>query len=379
MYINKDELFSVAYFIFGSFFLLQQTTYFKIMIPNFFTYVVVVIVTFILMLKETGDLITTKKMHLTIPGLIMAIFFLALSAKEMSNSSGSVFLLTCILIFSARDIKLDSILKPFLLFSSFIFVITLFSSKIGLIQNMISYQHRWRSSMGFSYVSFAAQLCFYFVLAYVVYRNTKLSYREIFFLFFIVLFIYYKTVTASPFYLSMVMLFYSLIRKLVGKKYSGSRILRKIAPFTFVIAPLLLLWICYKAPTSLYFKINDLVNGRLELSKNGLSTFGVHPFGQKVHFTTLDIFGNFSSNYNFIDSSYIQLIVIYGVIYTILILLMLFFTMKYIVKTRNEFLIVAMILISIHSMFDPQLLVLWYSPFALLIGRSFMYVNIKGR
>lgn len=376
IYVNKNRLFSTAYFIFGSFFLLQQTTNFKDVIPSSLMYIIIALVTFIVILKEVGDVLTSENLNLSITGLILAIAFLFLSAKEMSNSSGSIFLLTCILIFSARDIELNNLLKPFLIFSSTIFVLTMISSKLGIIDNMISFQHRWRSSLGFSYVSFPAQLCFYFILAYIVYRNDRLSYKELFGLFILNLYIYAKTVTTSPFYLAMLMILISLSKKILNRNILSNKLIMLLISLTFLIAPLILVWICYMAPRSLFFKLNDLTNGRLELSVNGIQTFGIHLFGRKIHFTTLDIFGKFSSNYNFIDSSYIQLIVIYGIVYTILILVLLTIMMLAIRKMGNEFLLIGMMIISIHSMFDPQLLVLWYSPFTLLIGRSFIYPSI---
>ena len=39
-----------------------------------------------------------------------------------------------------------------------------------------------------------------------------------------------------------------------------------------------------------------------------------------------------------------------------------------VVKENNELLAVVLTLLAIHAMFDPQLLWLWYSPFAMLTG-----------
>ena len=374
-YIDKNKLFSIAYFIFGFFFLIQQTTYFKNLVPNFLISIVIVTVIFIIMLKEVGIVISHKDLYLSSFGLIFAVLYLLVAIKEMSYSTGSIFLLSCVLTFSARDIKLKYLLIPFLIFSSLTFIATFLCSKLGLIQNMISYQHRWRNSLGFSYVSFPAQLCFYFILVYIVYKK-NISYKEILFLLILNIYIFIKTATSSPFYLAMLMIVYIFLKKITNLDLLSNRIFRLFVPFIFIIAPLILLWICYCAPSKLFFRINSLTGNRLILSVNGLQNYGVHLGGQKIQFYTLDQFGHFSSNYNFIDSSYIQLMVIYGILYTILILILLTVTMFSILKMKNEVLIIAMVLIAVHSMFDPQMLVLWYSPFMLLIGRSFIYPNV---
>ena len=92
----------------------------------------------------------------------------------------------------------------------------------------------------------------------------------------------------------------------------------------------------------------------------------------RLQFTTLDIFGNFSSNYNYIDSSIVQAMVIDGLLYY------LFFaiygvqkSIDYFIQLKKEIVVVGMVVMVIHSMFDPQLFVLLYSPLLLMISRIF--------
>lgn len=380
IYISKNNLISIAYFIFGSFFLVQQTTYFKNVIPNSFNDITVCIVLALIFIAELGEIITTKRIDLSNIGLVLATLFIIISFLELKNKLGITFIVSCVIILAARDVDFTYILKTFLLFSSLIFIITIFSSKLGIIPNMLSYQHRLRESLGFSYVSFPSQLCFYFILAYIVYRNNKILYRELFCLYLLDQFVYIKAVTTSPYLLSILMIMYGVLKKwrrkdvIIENKY-----LSLFSIFSFVIAPCILFWICYKAPAWLFYKVNSLVNGRLVLGVNGINQFGIQWWGHEVHYITLDIFGNFDSNYNFIDSTYIQLLVNYGIIYTLFILFLFVLLMWILVKEKQDIILMAMILISIHSMFDPQLLVLWYSPFPLLIGKtfSFHYLNVE--
>ncbi len=62
----------------------------------------------------------------------------------------------------------------------------------------------------------------------------------------------------------------------------------------------------------LFHLVDQFTHNRLRLSVQGFRNFGVSLLGRPISFTTMDIFGNFSSNYNFIDSSFVQLLVIDG-------------------------------------------------------------------
>ena len=42
-----------------------------------------------------------------------------------------------------------------------------------------------------------------------------------------------------------------------------------------------------------------------------------------------------------------------------------------VVYYRNDVLTVVLITLSIHAMFDPQMIILWYSPFGMLLGKYF--------
>ena len=94
--------------------------------------------------------------------------------------------------------------------------------------------------------------------------------------------------------------------------------------------------------------------------------------GQNIKFPLLDIFGNFTSNYNFIDSSFVQLLVIDGLIVSAFMLFILTKVMKYFVTIRKDIVLACLGVMIIHGMFDPQMLVLRYSPLILFISRLFI-------
>ena len=78
-----------------------------------------------------------------------------------------------------------------------------------------------------------------------------------------------------------------------------------------------------------------------------------------------------SNNYDFIDSSYFQMLLVNGWLFFGIILILFTQVCREAIKQKNIFLSIALCLIAIHSMFDPQLLMPWYSPFCLLLGNTF--------
>ena len=110
----------------------------------------------------------------------------------------------------------------------------------------------------------------------------------------------------------------------------------------------------------------------MRLSVEGFQNFGVSWLGQPISFTTLDMFGNFTSNYNFIDSSFVQLLVIDGLVVGGFMLFALTNVMRYFVSIRKDIVLACLGIMIIHGMFDPQMLVLRYSPLILFISRLFI-------
>ena len=84
------------------------------------------------------------------------------------------------------------------------------------------------------------------------------------------------------------------------------------------------------------------------------------------------MFGNFTSNYNFIDSSFVQLLVVDGLIVSTFMLYTLTKVMRYFVSIRKDIVLACLGVMIIHGMFDPQMLLLRYSPLILFISRVFV-------
>ena len=307
--------------------------------------------------------------------LLIAIAFLFSMLIVSKNRDGLLDINVLLLVFSARDIDFRKLLGTFSFATFLVLVLTIFASDKGVISNMfMRADGGYRFSLGFNYVSFASQRLFFALCSYLMFRGEKISYMELLSLLFATIYMYQQTSTTSPFYLSILLLSYALFSVKIFKKdfimeNFGMKI---IANYGFIIALIIILYFCFYSSGNLFHIVDKFTHNRLRLSVEGFQNFGVHLFGQRISFSTLDIFGNFTSNYNFIDSSFVQLLVIDGLIVSVFMLFALTKVMKYFVSIRKDIVLACLGIMIIHGMFDPQMLVLRYSPLILFISRLFI-------
>jgi len=307
--------------------------------------------------------------------LLIAIAFILSMFIVSKNRDSLLDINVLLLVFSARDIDYRKLLGTFSFATFLVLILTIFASNKGVISNMfMRADGGYRFSLGFNYVSFASQRLFFALCSYLMFRGKKISYMELLALLLATIYMYQQTSTSSPFYLSMLILTYALLSIKIFKKefIIGNFWTKTIAKYGFVLALVIILYFCFYSSGNLFHLVDQFTHNRLRLSVNGFQNFGVSWLGQPISFTTLDMFGNFTSNYNFIDSSFVQLLVIDGLIVSAFMLFALTKVMKYFVSIQKDIVLACLGIIIIHGMFDPQMLVLRYSPLILFVSRLFM-------
>ena len=118
-------------------------------------------------------------------------------------------------------------------------------------------------------------------------------------------------------------------------------------------------------------KINVALNSRLDLAHRGLMKWGVKIFGVSVKWISK------GSTYNYIDSSFINVLICYG------ILLFLFLLIGYTtigskaIEKNDQGLYVVLIIWGIHAMINPQIYLVWYNPFLFMFNMGCITKEIK--
>lgn len=312
--------------------------------------------------------------------LLVFLLFTMTMLIVSKNRDGLPDINVLLLVFSARDIEFKKLLGTFSLATFSVLIVTILASKMGIISNMLmSAEGGYRYSLGFNYVSFASQRMFFALCSYLMFRGKKISYLELLALLMSTIYMYQQTSTTSPLYLSLLILTYALFSlKLFKFDFIDSNVITtNIAKYAFILALAITLYFCFYSTGDLFYLINQFTHNRLRLSVEGFRNFGVSLLGRPISFTTMDIFGNYASNYNFIDSSFVQLLVIDGLAVTVFMLAALTRVMNYFVVNRKDIILACLGVMVIHGMFDPQMLVLRYSPLILLISRLFLMKTDK--
>ena len=306
--------------------------------------------------------------------LIVTAFFIAMFIVA-KNRDGLLDINVLLLVFSARDIDFRKLLGTFSVATFLVLCLTIYASQKGMITNMfMNADGGYRFSLGFNYVSFASQRLFFALCTYLMFRGKRISYLELLALLLATIYMYQQTSTSSPFYLSILILTYALLSIKIFKKefIMGNFWSKALAQYGFIVALAIILYFCFYSSGNLYHLVDQFTHNRLRLSVDGFRNFGVSWLGQHITFTTTDIFGNFTSNYNFIDSSFVQLLVIDGLIVSVFMLFALTKVMKYFISIQKDIVLACLGIMIIHGMFDPQMLVLRYSPLILFISRLFI-------
>lgn len=293
--------------------------------------------------------------------------------------SGTTYLADiAIIVFALRNYNLNQIFKKQLYWTIALCLLTLLLSNTGVIENRIFYRigDRPRYSLGFVYTTFLSQIIFFATMTYVYVKGNLLKFYQYCLLFLLNTISFYFTNTRNPYLLSITFLsvmilmrYFPIINKLVSKMLWFSQII-------FLVTSGIAYYFSINfGQTELSLILNTLLSNRLMLSKKAIEQWGITWLGQKVemyggasfHYGNISMF----QEYNYIDSSYIQLLIIQGRVYFVVIILLFTFVLTRLYKSKNYLLLINLFFFAIHSLIDPQLLLLWYSPFVLAISLLF--------
>ncbi len=121
-------------------------------------------------------------------------------------------------------------------------------------------------------------------------------------------------------------------------------------------------------------KLNSVLEGRLYLGKASLTEYGVSILGQEIEMigNGLDELGQLTEGtYNYVDCFFIQILQCYGVVFTVLWLGIVTYSMYRAYRLRDYGLLVCMTMIAAHCIIDDLSLKLYYNTFWLACGIIF--------
>ena len=299
------------------------------------------------------------KMRVSYKYLILSILLLLSGGLVYFQTNRLNFLVYSMLLVLLVNVDMKVVLRNYVVVAGILVVGVFLLSLVGMVPNL-QYNRAGviRNSFGFIYPTDFASHCFYLFLAISYLLKDKFIWtRSLFGVLLSAFIIKYcdARLNALSILLATVIFIYFYYSN--GKKLKIFALL----PYSAVVFASTVTYLSYKFSWSNPFlvSINKLITGRLALGRNAFDTFGVHLFGTRnVQFIgsggkTESVIG-----YNYVDSSYVQMLFTYGIVPVVLLIII------YVVASRKQYKDGQYLLVAILSLiaFNCMIEAFWFVP-----------------
>ena len=352
---------SFIFIVFAKF--IQQTVYIeKIDFLNITTRIIIVFACIFLIFKyiidkHSTDSIIYSTLILIVAGLISYI-----------TSGWYVIMVLAILLINMKNINIRKLIIIWIIEISILMLFIAISYKLGVIgETVISWDRDTgidRYTLGYNYTTFSSNYFFHLTIFYLYIKGNLIRYLELGVLALLNIYLYNFTNTKSAVIYSVL----AIILVILIKKFNFSKGVSYINKFSMFIGGFAagLLTYLYKYDSAIISEINIILSGRLYYGYKGIGEYGITLFGQKITWIN-EVILDSELQYNYIDSSYLNILFNYGII--VLLFVMIGY---YVLGKRNIsndiYYSILILIITLHSMFDPQLIEIMYNPSILLLG-----------
>lgn len=308
------------------------------------------------------------KMRVSYKYLILSILLLLSGVLVYFQTNRLNFLVYSMLLVLLVNVDMKVVLRNYVVVAGILVVGVFLLSLVGMVPNL-QYNRAGviRNSFGFIYPTDFASHCFYLFLAISYLLKDKFIWtRSLFGVLLSAFIIKYcdARLNALSILLATVIFIYFY--------YSKEKKLKIFAlfPYSAVIFASIVTYLSYKFSWSNPFlvTVNKLITGRLALGRNAFDTFGVHLFGTRnVQFIgsggkTESVIG-----YNYVDSSYVQMLFTYGIVPVVLLIIIYVVASKKQYKDGQYLLVAILSLIAFNCMIEAFWFVPTYNIFMFLL------------
>lgn len=343
------------------------TTMFEIDWPeNTSAHIRILLISLILLRMGYSEQYTIKEMAICfILCVVSGVVFKRTGFEEVIN--------TAILIIGAKGISFKKIIKAYLTVTVSLLMITVIAALTGVIENLVYTQEgrNIRIAFGFGYpTDFAAHIV-YIVLAYSYLRREKITYLELAGVGGLGIFVYLfcqARLNSACLLLTMAVLAVYKIRcaycKKTGTEIMGTGVstLLAVVP-VFCASAMLLLSMFFSPNNKLMLLLDKVLSYRLRLGKKGIDLYSFSFLGEWIPMQ-----GNGGSvkeqvHYFFLDSSWLFVILQYGVVLFGIILAVITIVTFKAQKEKDWVLILLVALMAVQCVVEHHLMDMSYNPF----------------
>lgn len=302
------------------------------------------------------------------------VFFLILSVLfglSTRNSGDSRLLILVAYILSSKGIKFEEILRTYIGTISIELIFTIVCSLVGIVPNLAFGKHSGGISFALGSVyttNFCAHI-FYIVLAYATLKHFDFRFFEKIVVFLVGSFVLFFESARLDGFLIYGILLIAIYPKLV-KIPSKIRLWILIIVEMLIMLSMLFLSYIYTPTNSILVNLDKLLTNRLFEGWQAFTKYTLMPFGQSIKMLGMggeSQASQFLNNYFYIDSSYVQIAFLSGIVSFIIVVIVTIIHSVHLYKSKMNVLIISLVLVLISSMIDDLFLNISYNIFLLSV------------
>lgn len=308
--------------------------------------------------------------------LFLYLAIIIVSAVVWRRTGYIELLEVAFLIIGARDVDFSKILRVYLIVTIPVLVGTVAASQLGLVENLIYHRGQTpREAFGFIYPTDFVANIFYIVIVWCVLRNVALQYWELAFIVLLAVFAYVFCEAR----MNVMCLILTAVSFFVLKRWNNTEKFRKKAEIERGISFLLVcgsafcafimifLSYFYRPDSVLWQKMNAFLTERLFYGHRGFEEFGVTLFGQKLPIRGMGGTTELIKDYFFLDSSYVKILLEYGIVLFVMVLVMFLFDAYKLRQKKQYYMLTALALMLLQCTMEHHMIEIAYNPFLFLV------------
>lgn len=364
-----DVFFFTAYIMYFTITFLDQTM-FSAFYPQLMTELIAIGTILLLIIREFLKDRMSVREYLW---LLLLVFVCLIVVKDSSRKYDIAWVF---LIYGARDIDFHRIAKVTVFCSAVLLAVTVICSYAGLILNYYEYWYgRTRHYLGFRYSLFGPTVLFNIIALLGWLYKERIRWILLLVLAALDYLFYQRTDSRLCFYLSLILLVAFVVMKIWPGLPGHLRPLQALMTISFPLCFAVSVGIsCSYRPYGWMKDLNSKLVNRLLYGSNAVKEYGISWFGQRITFqgNGLTSAGRRAStfHYSYVDCLYLQVLLRYGIIFSVVVLVLLTATMICLYRKKEYYLLLILFLLAVHAMIDDLIFYICFNTFWFVIASS---------
>lgn len=334
---------------------------------------------------------------------VLLILFSAVLVQHAGRTNRQIFPVMLFLYFSA-GVPYKKILKCTVTVQLAVMGFAVLTSRAGLIEDTLWIEgDRVRHGLGYDYCGYPAHIMLFVTMSWFCIRG-KARLADAAVLLILNLILFYLTDSRADLLLAVVGIAgaflwgheftdksaggsaarpgdhtlrqTSCIRGIFVRVFCGLRRFLAKSVFIIAFAASVLVHYFYNADNTFWCRINENLNGRLQLGHAAIQGYGFSLFGRAIRwYGQGSLRMDSAAVYNYVDNSFLKELLTYGWIFAVILLIGFHLAGKELIREKEWMLCWALLITAAYSMLNAHLCVLSFQAFILIPGRLFATGN----